>query len=294
MNSLSHALRIAVVVIVAAATHRPRAEAAPSPLPSALAGAWSAPTSLSTPSVAALLADARDGHWDEHSLWQAAGLAAGEETGGAVPSMPAEVRRGPGNSDLPQLLQRLHELVLTGDYATDAWNPVAAARGGDYQCTSSTLLFVTACREQGVPVQAAAIEGHLAAVCVAGGATYWIETTEADGVQRLAADQARQLADRVRLLSDVQLVAAVAFSRGAELLAAGRAAEAIDPCLLAARLDPSSAAAANNAVVAYNRAAVARAFQDPAAAVSLLDAADAVSAGRPQTAANRTWLAALQ
>lgn len=294
MNSLYRILRIVVVVIVTAAAHRPRAEAAPAPhAPTALGASFDDLLfSAERPfdgRLADLIADAADGRWNSHTLWEAASIASGEPTtrSGAYPPNLA----GPAPSDAYSLLRSLHAQFLVGEYHAAAWNPLQSLHTGDFQCTSSTFTFVALAREQGYAVQAAAIDGHLGAVWQTSDATFWIETTQPDGVARLNGEQRSRLNERGRLLTDVELVAAVAFSRGAQLLASGRDSEAVPACLLAALLDPESSAAAANAVIACNRGAIAAAFHDRAAAIRLLDAADAVCADSRQTAVNRAWLA---
>jgi tetratricopeptide (TPR) repeat protein len=177
-----------------------------------------------------LFADAADGHFDEHSLLDAALIACGandpiaieryrqkfaelrddlrradqskstESSSGSfaadfTPSPPAGEGRGEGAAlrKYQQIHQVLHHLLLR-TYDANATDLATTFDTGVYNCASATLLYVALAGEVGLNARAVELPGHVRVEANAGDDRYEIEITcptWPDAVRRLSSPSPR-------------------------------------------------------------------------------------------------------
>jgi hypothetical protein len=223
------------------------------------------PQSLGGPSLAAILRDAADGTLDEHDLLTAALVIDGDTANldrhrESVARLAALVSRrrdslieGNDSGSLRAaacaalLLAAMHDEHLHGAYQPDAWRLTEAIDGKAFNCATATVLYLAAARRCGLSAAAVERPEHVFVRVHAGSHDWDLETTRRGGI----APANPRVSDRA--LSDPQLLAILAYNRGALALDQGKYSEAVAGNLLAVRLDPSRGSARHNLSVAALR-----------------------------------------
>ncbi len=181
----------------------------------------------------------------------------------------------PKNVDLLiQLLERLHEVVLTGGYCRQATNPIVVHRIGRFNCVSATIVFVEVCRRLRWHTAPIGRPGHVACVVSTSGRFWFVEPTLRPSVWSEAIRPAGVVPhvttgeelhgslvsplfpDEWQVLTPSELVGTVYFNRAVDLLAVGEFAAACRAQLVAVWLSPRSAASWENLVGILNNWAV--------------------------------------
>ncbi len=162
-----------------------------------------------------------------------------------------------------ELLQRLHRLVLIGDYDPLCTEIDRTLETGSFNCVTATVLFRYLAQLHGVAVMTIGQPDHV--FCrIPGYPPITIETTSPQGwiegefdlagpghFDSLAAfDHA--VSTKERVLTDVQLVAKIYYNRAVVLLKANAHAAALPWLLRATGLDPDDALARNNLLACLN------------------------------------------
>ena len=232
-----------------------------------------------------LMADAADGIWNEHSLLEAALIAAGcdqRHRGETIRRWTAlcdefavanqfSAARDTVQVDQPasercraaRALALLHRRVLTGRYGKPFTDPATTIGQGNFNCVSATILFHCLARRCGLQVVAVESPAHVHSRILAGGASFDVQTTAPDGLSPGRAGAGRQGSSfgvrlpvatdtPPRVLSDVQLVAMVFYNRGVEMLRREQFPAAVAANEISRRLDPQSETARGNLLAALN------------------------------------------
>lgn len=231
-----------------------------------------------------LFADAADGRWDQHSLLTAALIASGvdrverlEYYEARVAELVDELRRSDLMSGTPrrqaqEVLEFLHRRVLTAGYRLDATDLTRTLDQGSYNCVSATVLYNCLAQQCGLAVSGLETTGHAMSRLRQDEGDLDIETTcrdwfrLMDDPRKRAEIQAKVAASTrpqngpapaVRLVSDVELVAAIYYNRGVDLLGQKRFSEALAANAKALRLDPANPVAHGNLLATLNNWAIA-------------------------------------
>lgn len=162
--------------------------------------------------------------------------------------------RGDDRQRATAVLAWLHRCVLVGRYRADCNDVVVALERGDYNCLTSTVLYVELARRCGLDAVGLEAPGHVLCRVRSPRGNLDVETTCAEW---LAAGQAalpapQHEAAALRELPAEGLAALVHYNRGIELLGQGRYAEALAANQQALALDPRSAAARCNLLATMN------------------------------------------
>jgi transglutaminase-like putative cysteine protease len=209
-----------------------------------------------------LLADADDGRLDEHSLIGATLRAGGLISPQDLASLEGrfELLAGQMGVELQDLAtahertvaihRLLHERVFS-EYQTDASDVAETLRSGAYNCVSASILFVELARRFGLDAHAVQLPEHVRCEVIVDGATVPVEMTSIG-----APLAARAKSGRVRVLSDVELLATVYYNRGVKAFDTGDLDAAIRLNTLALELDPDCRPARANLLAAINNRVV--------------------------------------
>jgi tetratricopeptide (TPR) repeat protein len=239
-----------------------------------------------------LFADITGGAWSHHSLLVASLIASGVEDSARLQQYEAkmaalatELRNSfVGITDMrwkaQEVLGRLHQRLLTGGYRLDSTDLSLALERGQFNCVSATVLFNCLAQACDLPVRGLEAPSHAMSRLTLPGESFDIETTCARGFYRTGDPISRtdrvaktliagpvgamqvaipQKSPAAREVTDVQLVAAIYYNRGVELLQNKRYSEALAANAKALRLDPVNAVARGNLLATLNNWAIAEA-----------------------------------
>jgi tetratricopeptide (TPR) repeat protein len=209
-----------------------------------------------------LFAEIHDGRLGRFTLLEAGLIAGGVQRGeelhryrrrfdSLVQSLRSSDKvRGAPREQAEAIFTFLHKAVLHGGYCLEASDLRQAFDRGRFNCVTATLLLN--CLAERFHLKAAALElpGHAMSRLELPEETLDIETTcpewfKVSGTLRVPDTLPRQI-------NEVELVAAVYYNRGIDLLAAGRFADAAAANAKAVRLDPHNAAAKGNYLATIN------------------------------------------
>lgn len=162
-----------------------------------------------------------------------------------------------------ELLQRLHRLVLIGDYDPFCTEIDRTLATGTFNCVTSTILFQYLAQLHGLTVTTIGQPDHV--FCrIPGYPPITIETTSPQGwiegefdISGLGHSGAHgslspDVSPDERVLTDVQLVAKIYYNRAVVLLKANAHAAALPWLLRATGLDPEDTLARNNLLACLN------------------------------------------
>lgn len=233
-----------------------------------LSGAWPSHASFDAGeaqparSDRALLKDSDDGRLDQHSLIEATIRAGGAISTRELTALLHRFDRLANQicfelQDLRTAQERalaihrlLHERVLT-EYQTDASDVAETLRTGSYNCVSATILFIELARRTGLAAHAVQLPEHVRCEVVIDGVTVPMEMTSLTAPMSAGAQ-----AGRVRVLSDIELLATVYYNRGVRAFDSGDLDSAIRLNTLALELDPDCHPARANLLAAINNRVV--------------------------------------
>lgn len=245
------------------------------------------PVSRPGPLESRLLADARDGRWDEFSLFEAALVASGIEREDELARRRlqfasicdgfAEAILADKPSDrVKAAFELMHGQILTGEYRAQGIDFVRTLDDGDFNCVTATILFHCLCESFGVAPQAMATPGHVFSRFV-GGHLGDVEATCPRWFAAVAGPPSRRDAragqgTAARPISPVQLIGKVYYNAGGARLATGGFAAAVKALWISVQLDPQDVAAQENLLAAVNNWSLAESdsgqFQQAAALLS--------------------------
>jgi tetratricopeptide (TPR) repeat protein len=244
-----------------------------------------------------LLEDARDGRWDEHSLFAAALVAGGvtsetelRGTCDLFAVIAAELKSELRHSVIEEeraarALAFLHRRLLAGGYELGATELPRVLATGRYNCVSATVLFNCLAAEAGLNVGAVRLPNHTYSVIWDSSRPIRVEATCADwfaasepprttlggGEEMRFLASSRSGGEVPDAISDVALVAMIYYNRGVESLKRASFRQAILLNRRALLLDPHNAQARGNLLSAINKQALSLAaqkqFQDATALV---------------------------
>jgi hypothetical protein len=236
-----------------------------------------------------LLDDARDGRWNEHSLFAAALVASGADTQQQIQAvvnyerLKTALAQSISAQDSPRnraaaMLHSLHQTVLRHGYDLRATAIHDCLATGRFNCVSATVLFNCLAAEIALDVRALGFPNHARSLVIASGEQIEVETTCADWFRRSSADPATspdELATAAhgdpRPLTDVALVAMIYYNRAVEASREHDFPAAIRLNRLALALDPDHALTRANLYSAINNHALAKCHQkDFADAIALI------------------------
>ncbi len=232
-----------------------------------------------SPYEARLFADAVDGHWNEHSLFDAGLVASGvrqpvdfhsaakkyadwrEWLLKSLPREQSSVARA------ESILHFLHSRILLGEYDLHATEIDRAIATGRYNCVSVTLLYNCLARECGFRTSAIELPHHTYSILEKDGERIEVEATCVDWFSSTR-HQARQHAMSLvhasidhrgagRQVGEVAIVAMIYYNRGVDALHAKRYDDAVRLNLAALRLDDQHAGARDNLRTAINNHSLA-------------------------------------
>jgi hypothetical protein len=257
-----------------------------------------APNLETSPLETELLRDARDGRWDEHTLFAAALVASGVANEAELRGtcelfavIAAELKSSPGaaandEQRAEKTLSFLHSRLLSGGYDLYATQLPCVLATGRYNCVSATILFNCLAKEAGLDVRALRLPNHTCTELLDGVRRIRVEATCAEWFA--ARDRLRAVADSIgeapfaasqqgqsephEAISEVALVAMIYYNRGVEALKRMDFEQAILLNRLALLLDAHNSSAHGNLLAAINKQALKlSARRQFAAALALID-----------------------
>jgi tetratricopeptide (TPR) repeat protein len=268
-----------------------------------------------------LLNDARDGHWDEHTLIAASLIASGVGNDMELRAtcdlfrviaaeLNAELKNGPHRLSSAQpraeaTLAFLHRRILRGGYDLYATELPDVFATGRFNCVSATVLFNSLAAEAGLEVGALRLPHHTCTQLLDQERRVRVEATCADwsaasAGSRLIDDSAgaapfaarpKAQSEPPEAISDVALVAMIYYNRGVEALKRMDFEQAIGLNRLALTLDPHNSSARGNLLGAINKQALhlteRRQF---AAALSLVDEGLEIDPDHEPLRQNRSYI----
>ena len=208
-----------------------------------------------------LLDDAIDGRLNRHSLVEAALLAGGttppKQLGKLVGRFEKLAYEVNNSLDTRQSIAEraraihafMHEYVLV-NYRIDASDLAETLETGAYNCVSASVLFVALAERCGLDAHAVQLPEHVRCEVIADGVVLPIETTS------LSAAVPSTSRHRVRVLTDVTLIATLYYNRGVAAFDGGDLQSAIDLNTIAVDLDPACRQARDNLLAAINNRVV--------------------------------------
>jgi hypothetical protein len=272
-----------------------------------------------------LLNDARDGHWDEHTLIAAALIASGVSSDAQLrgscdlfaviaAELKAELKNEAHLSptwrqNAEKTLNFLHRRLLRGGYDLYATELPDVLATGRFNCVSATVLFNSLAAEAGLHVGALRLPNHTCTELLDDERRIRIEATCTDW--SAASARSRDLADSTgetpfaaspqaqseppKGISDVALVAMIYYNRGVEAVKRSDFAQAILLNRLALALDAQNASARGNLLAAINKQALKLAARRQfAAALSLVDEGLQIEPSYEPLRQNRDYIDRLQ
>ncbi|MDX1948239.1 MAG: hypothetical protein SFU86_22805 [Pirellulaceae bacterium] len=241
-----------------------------------------------------LLADARDGVFDQFTLPAAALVACGVKEASDVAAFELELARRLTKIDCRQarrlsprdgaelLLRELHREILTGRYEESASDPRLALAGGPYNCLSALVMYADLCRLTGIDLEFRAVPGHV--YCRLASQAQWrIEPTRRDGLSR----ELDITGEAPRGISAAELAGRFFYNRGVEQLTRREFAAAVESLRVACLLDERDEDARANLLAGLNNWAIALwRDEQPAAAQRLIEIGLALDPHHPPLKAN--------
>lgn len=239
--------------------------------------AWGAESSRRTHDLSrALREDLSDGKLDSFSLLEAATVASGVEspvglaqTCHAVQLFSHQLRERIALADgdkhdgshiaatARQLLNELHGGLLKGEYKAECTEVQVAVREGNFNCVSSTVLYVVLARDLGLDSQAIAAPLHVVAR-IRGPRDFTVQTTRPVPRELVfpVADRLSSTESDGRALSDAALVGKIYYNRAVSALEERRFSDAIELARLALACDSDDTYARQNLLASLNNRAL--------------------------------------
>ena len=237
-----------------------------------------------------LLQDAKDGKWDNVSLFRATLVAEGVRDARKIREYEAKldnvlvaVNAKLGSNPSPEALTRevfeaIHRQLLTNTYDINCTELTRTLETGHFNCVSATILFNCVAEKAGLDVSALEMPGHALSRVKIGNVSMDLETTcpnwftlQDDKARRAATarriapsvatanpglagtqDTTNESYKKLREITPVQLVATIYYNQGVDFLAEEKFAEAIVANLKALQLDPASETAWGNLLASIN------------------------------------------
>ncbi len=218
-----------------------------------------------------LLADAADGNLDEFSLLEASLIASGIEDGHRIATYIADFSSLVTNCEsvVPAAMQplageeaiynTLHEQLLTGQYHSTCTEVDRAFDDGDYNCVTATILYQCLCEEFELSPTAVATSTHVRSRFLAP-STFDVETTCAewfDVVHQKPSTQTLRQNQRVRQLTDIELLAKIYYNRGVSRLETKAFFDGVALLEISQSLDPADKPTRKNLAAGINNWALA-------------------------------------
>ncbi len=207
---------------------------------------------------AELVQDLKDGRLDQYSLLQAAGQIATVDTAKLAwleqrVAHLAQQSNAHGAADVHFLLNAIHDRLLTGHYHTDASQISSVIEIGDYNCVSSTLVFLATVRQAGFSAKPVLLPGHVRCRVWLPLESRWvdIEPSVRSGHSERATNRSSgpQLA---REITDVQLLAKLYYNLGIDKLRENDYREALRNAARGWKFDQQHEEAADNVIAIIN------------------------------------------
>ena len=232
-----------------------------------------------------LLADARDGKFNEHTLLDAAFIAGGirdlhtrasyqlkfdswiKKLEGPLKDLR---ERRAGDPLLARyIFEFMHREILTGGYSLEATNLSDIFEEGRFNCVSATLLYCCLASEFGLDVRGLETVGHAMSCLVLPNEQIEIESTcprwfhlasnpkrRAELVEKTIGIRPDDKTKSYRLVSEVELIATIYYNRGLDMLTAGNYTGALAANAIALAFDPSNKTAHGNLLAVLNNWAI--------------------------------------
>lgn len=212
---------------------------------------------------AELFADGKDGKLDRFTLAEACLIVGGvtdarkrNEYLAIIDRVESEAQKATADSRSPaergaRLLQFLHRGPMAKGFSARQTNLHTLLDRGEFNCVSSTVLFVVIGRRLGLDVRAVEVREHMFAIVRVEDRTMDVEATDPAGFDPADHGQpgpakARRSGTR-RVVDDCGLAAVISYNHGVALAEDRQFAAAIRADLVALTLDSSNAGAASNA-----------------------------------------------
>lgn len=228
--------------------------------------------------------DLADGRLDEHSLLDAALVAAGADQlqrsdCRQVVAEQIHVWHAAGLDSLPtqaraeMLFDLMHKELLCNGYRSEESSVADAILSGRFNCVSATLLWQHLAAEFDIKTAARQLPGHMQSVLIAADGPQLLETTCPQWFsQPRSSTEAEQDIEQARQLSDAELIACVYYNRGLTLMAEGQFPAALAATYAAHRLDPENSDARGNLLAILNNWSLRLAEQgQQARAIAILE-----------------------
>ncbi len=168
--------------------------------------------------------------------------------------------QGPAAYRAGEILKFLHHDVLRGGYRLEGTDVAATIDEGRFNCVTATTLFDCLAQGCGLTVRGLQSTGHTMCRVVATDGSFDVETTDPEWrlTQRPtdAVSGSPRLTPSAREVTEVEMVAAIYFNGGVELLGRRRFAEALIANAKALRLDAASLPARDNYLATLNNWAI--------------------------------------
>ena len=235
------------------------------------------------PREAALLADGADGRFDEFSLWEAALVASAVDDEQELclrrewlERLVAAWRSGIEGHASPRqraraLHEQMHRELLTGGYNAASSTPIETIDTGRFNCVSATLLYCVLAERFGLAVVPIESPSHVACRLADAQEACEIQTTCPEWFTQMIVPCKPASAATSCQISQPELIAAIYYNRGVDLLSRKQFAPAVAVMHRAHRLHPSQASVRGNLLAAMNNWAIALSYAgDHAAALRLL------------------------
>ena len=208
---------------------------------------------------AALIEDAKDGRFDDHSLAEVCCIVAGVTDADRIRAcrqrldqLVTDARKlTAGSKSAEGRAVRLHRFLHAGampnGFRADQTDLHTLLDSGEFNCVSSAALYTIVGRRLGLDVRSVEVPEHMFVTLSVDGRTTDVEPTDPRAFDADATRRAMPTTDR-RVLSDPALAAVVAYNHGVAFAKEKRFAKAVRANLLALALDPANPLVAKNAV----------------------------------------------
>ena len=212
------------------------------------------------PQHAALIRDAADGRLDNFSLIHASLLVTPDagDVSQALARYRHHVQQCTGRLRSADRLARaetvfryMHEQILTRQYREDITSVGSTLREGNFNCVTSTLIYVCLCRDMGIPAQAVALPNHVF-VKLKLQPTVLIETTYPQWSVLSPNDPRINHIEHLREISDVALLGRFFYNHGITWAKQSQFSPAVRAAKLSCRFDPSDSSAHINLLATIN------------------------------------------
>ena len=216
-----------------------------------------------------LLADARDGKFDDWSFAEACLIASGvtdpakrKEYAKKIEEIEADARKAVEGAKSPRekaerLLKFLHDGPMKGGYEARQTDLHTILDTGKFNCVSSAVLFNVIGRRLGLELTGVEVPQHVFSLLRDGEKTIDVETTSPQGVDPKGvktpkgSTPADRYAGKRREVGETGLAAVIAYNHGVSLLEAKEYHEGLMAALRSLNLDPTSPGAAHNTMAGF-------------------------------------------